>query len=112
MADMYTVTHNRHGTHSPTYKAKWTLTDRHTDRSGVHATSTLTGDTQPGHTLPPQLPGPHHLPKLCLQVALLHTEFLVSLDHLPELFFLLLILLQLDGGPEGWGARQSGPSLT
>lgn len=45
--------------------------------------------------LNPPLSEPHHLPQLCLQVVFLHTEFLVSLDHLSELFFLLLILLQL-----------------
>lgn len=38
--------------------------------------------------------GPH-LPQLCLQVAFLHAQFLVSLDHLPELLLLLLTLLQL-----------------
>lgn len=70
----------------------------------------LTGTCKGGlqHALHParMLNETHHLPQLRLKVSLLHTQLLIGLDHLTQLFFPLLAFLQLVGGGGGEEKRR------
>lgn len=77
----------------PRYRVLYNQDLTHTNTSTPHWILRPTA-----HTF--QHPEPHHLPQLRFQVTLLHAQFLIGLNHLPELIFLLFILLQLEGDRE------------